>query len=826
MNNHFLTLTDLSKTYKLSSGDVYALSAISLSFPKSGFVFINGISGSGKTTLMNLLSGIDKPTDGKIFFGGKEISGFSEKEWAAYRNLEVGIVFQTFNLIDDSTVKQNLLLPLTIQGIDDETAEKTIEEALAYVGLPDFQNRKSAELSAGQKQRVAIARALIKNPKIILADEAMGNLDPVNSEAMLRLFSDIAEDRLVILISHDQVAAENYGDRIITLSDGKVISDIDNTKKKNLYNKDYQVDIEVNGEEDQLPLNKFNLKEEMMQKAEWNGSFFAELSMKLKVAYKNVDKPAKKKISNLQNGDAKPTKLPLKTTLLNAVYPIRKRVFRTILTIILIAFVCSLFHIAMIISTNDFNRVIADYVLDSEYEMVAVKQSIQTKDGEESITRGKQILEMIESVFGHEYAKRFSDRCYAVNNGREESLDLISAESEDVFEQLEVQGRWPHNGKEIVISKTAAISFDASIHDKIDINDVMYDICGICSGKIGGVQDKYAIVPSAVAESYLENKQSISLQGVDITCSTRVADYAYYSDSIGTILQLQDPVKLKWGRMPTANNEFLISDLIAAEMGDDLFTGSYAIEYRLPNLYDDKYNGLYGMVTNLFDFTGKKVEIVGVYDSEMYPDCSDFVVMDDVFQLLKRDYAQNLNYQDILVFTDGDLYEKINGMSDLGVEISEEEICDSLYEYKHMTETENIYLVLIIAVIAIMVVFLLISFLTYNVNDQSRRIGIFRVVGVSRKDVRRIYLINSFITSVFSVVLSCVSAVILTNLLNQFMQRASTNEWSQAVDTFVINYSYMAIRAILILILCVVVTIIPLRILFRKKVISLLAEQH
>lgn len=824
MNDIILSTTNLSKTYRASSGDVFALSDVSLSFPGKGFVFVNGISGSGKTTLMNLLAGIDTPTGGSIFFREKELTCASEKEWSAYRNLDVGIVFQTFNLIDDSRVEQNLILPLIIQGIDEITSRKAVEEALDYVGLPGFQTRKRSELSAGQKQRVAIARALIKNPQILLADEAMGNLDAHNSEAMLRLFNDIAQDRLVILISHDQVAASNYGDRIITLSEGKVISDVDNTKIKNLSNKSYRVGLEVNGDEDQLSLNEFNLKSEITRKAKWNGSFFEDISMRLKISHETENEPVKKEFVYLQTKDVKPTRFSFKTILSNALYPVRKRFFRTIMTVVLIAFVCALFHIAMIISSNDFNRVIADYVRDSEYDMVAVKQTAQTKSGEENITKGKQFLENINTIFGHEYAKQFSDRCYAVNTGIEESVDLISADSMDLFRNLDIQGSWPANDKEIVISRSAAISLNTPVQDKIEINGTLYEISGICSGKIGGIEGNYAIVPSKMSWSYLENRKSLSLEGVDITCSTKVSDYAYYSDSIGTILQFQEPVKLKWGRMPEKNNEFLISDLLATELGDTKFEGNLITEYRLPDLYDEKYNGQYGMVTNLFDYTGKKVAIVGIYDSETHPDCSDFVVRDEVFETLKKDYAENLNYQNILVFTNQDLYEKINRMSDLNMEISNEDICDSLYDNKHVTKTANDYLLLVIAVIAIMVFFLLISFLTYNVNDQSRRIGIFRVVGVSRKDVERIYLVNSFITSTISVVLSCVIAVILTNSVNRFMETVSKNEWSHAFDTFVINYPHMVIRAFLIIVLSLLVTIVPLKILFRKRIISLLNE--
>lgn len=225
-----LKIEGICKAY----GDFYALRDISIELPSSGFVFVNGISGSGKTTLMNLLAGLALPTSGNIYYNNHNIMQYTQREWAEYRNAVVGIVFQSFNLMEDMTVEENLLLPLYLQKIEFEEKKRCMQEILEYVGLLGYEKHKGNELSAGQKQRIAIARAMIKQPKIILADEATGNLDYVNSESILELFNSISKQCLVILISHDKSAAERYGDRIITLSNGVVISDIDNKLVKQL----------------------------------------------------------------------------------------------------------------------------------------------------------------------------------------------------------------------------------------------------------------------------------------------------------------------------------------------------------------------------------------------------------------------------------------------------------------------------------------------------------------------------------------------------------------------------------------------------------------
>ena len=168
-----ITIHNLHKTYNTG---VTALDHISLELPSTGFVFINGKSGSGKTTLLNLLAGLILPSSGEIFYENRNLLDFNAKEWSDYRNTTIGVVFQTFNLIDDLTVADNLKLPLLIQDLAEDEREARVDEILAYIELQKYKDYKVSELSAGQKQRIAIARAVIKRPKVIFADEATGNL--------------------------------------------------------------------------------------------------------------------------------------------------------------------------------------------------------------------------------------------------------------------------------------------------------------------------------------------------------------------------------------------------------------------------------------------------------------------------------------------------------------------------------------------------------------------------------------------------------------------------------------------------------------------------
>ena len=283
-----LKIDNLTKIYKNKQNSVAALNNISIELPETGLVFINGASGSGKTTLMNILAGLDSPTEGEMFLDDKNISKYSEREWDSYRNTMVGIVFQNFNLAEDMTVEENILMPLKIQKRDIKDYKSEIKKALEYVGLKGYEKRKNTELSAGQMQRVAIARAIIKKPRIILADEATGNLDPMNTTMILNLFNDISKNCLVILISHDRDLAEKYGDRIISLADGKIVKDIDNTKIKNLYQNPYEITIKTEDREETKDLDCFDIKEEIAGIGKWENNICRDMSFEISVQSKKV----------------------------------------------------------------------------------------------------------------------------------------------------------------------------------------------------------------------------------------------------------------------------------------------------------------------------------------------------------------------------------------------------------------------------------------------------------------------------------------------------------------------------------------------------------
>lgn len=219
-----MRIRGVKKIYKTDrKQSVEALNGVSFELSEKGMIFILGKSGSGKSTLLNVMSGLDKADEGEIEVGGKDITKLPDKELSNYRNSCCGFVFQEYNLIPELNVGENIMLTLQLQG--EREAERKVLEVLKQVDLVGYEKRKVTELSGGQKQRIAIARAIIKNPKIIFADEPTGALDEQTGQSVFDLLKKFSKDKLVVVVSHDRESAEKYGDRIIEISDGKIIRD-------------------------------------------------------------------------------------------------------------------------------------------------------------------------------------------------------------------------------------------------------------------------------------------------------------------------------------------------------------------------------------------------------------------------------------------------------------------------------------------------------------------------------------------------------------------------------------------------------------------------
>ncbi|GHG05466.1 ABC transporter ATP-binding protein [Thalassotalea marina] len=226
-----ITLENISKSFLTEDIETRALQQVSLTISQGEYLSLTGQSGCGKSTLLSLLGLLDSPTKGQYWLAGQDVSTLSRNERAAIRCKKIGFVFQSFNLISDLTVSENVMLPLTYQsGVTSSYIKDKVAEVLAKVEMSHRANHYPSQLSGGQQQRVAVARALVNTPDIILADEPTGNLDSKNAEAVMSLFDQLHQDGATIcMVTHDPKSAKR-AQRSLEMFDGQLVGDVKNTE--------------------------------------------------------------------------------------------------------------------------------------------------------------------------------------------------------------------------------------------------------------------------------------------------------------------------------------------------------------------------------------------------------------------------------------------------------------------------------------------------------------------------------------------------------------------------------------------------------------------
>lgn len=378
-----LETKELVKIYKPKKGvPVTALNKISLKFPEKGMVFLLGKSGSGKSTLLNVLGGLDKYDGGEIIIKGVSSKNFRQQHFDSYRNTYVGFIFQEYNVLDEFSVGANIALAIELQGR--RASDSEINDILKQVDLEGFGARKPNELSGGQKQRVAIARALVKKPEIIMADEPTGALDSATGKQVFDTLKKLSETKLVIVVSHDREFAEQYADRIIELSDGQVISDVElDGEAEPAETPD---GIEFCGNTVEVPAGYHLTEEDRTAINEYidklkSGELKLTVGEKSKTAarFKETD------VSKIKMGDGSgfkliKSKLPMSNAFKIGASGLKHKKIRLVITILLSCIAFGLFGLSDTFGAYNHVRTCTNSLIDSGVKSVAVAKSKKSGD--------------------------------------------------------------------------------------------------------------------------------------------------------------------------------------------------------------------------------------------------------------------------------------------------------------------------------------------------------------------------------------------------------------------------------------------------------------
>lgn len=378
-----LRFRQITKIYQTKGGtETRALDNVSVSFGETGMVFLLGKSGSGKSTMLNLAGGLDEPTHGEIVIMGKSSKNFSGSYFDSYRNTFVGFVFQEYNVLDEFTVEENVALALELQG-KTKSGDK-VREILDEVGLGEFAGRKPNTLSGGQKQRVAIARALVKEPKIILADEPTGALDSETGKQVFETLKKLSQTRLVIVVSHDREFAETYGDRIIELKDGKIISDVSRTDGNGANGATSKKQGELSHEEMFAKMRAFlksgegDSYEDFVRANQKDGHSVS--------AFAPTEEPTQKEYDESETKFIR-SRLPAKKAIKMGASGLKLKPFRLIMTVLLSVVSFMLFGLASTMMLYNEDEVLLNSFIASDCEYLIMGKHYEVRETYDTYTR-------------------------------------------------------------------------------------------------------------------------------------------------------------------------------------------------------------------------------------------------------------------------------------------------------------------------------------------------------------------------------------------------------------------------------------------------------
>ena len=727
--------------YRHKKNEIHVINDTSLKLDDTGLVALLGPSGCGKTTLLNTIGGLDNINSGSIFINGERISKRSSYNIDKIRNLNIGYIFQDYNLVDDMTVFDNVALSLRLCGIKDEDEiKKRVYYVLEKVNMYRYRNRHASMLSGGERQRVGIARAIVKDPSIIIADEPTGNLDSKNTIEVMNIIKAISKDRLVILVTHESELAMFYASRILRIEDGKIISDEvnehDNDLDYRMDNKIYLLDIKnhENIDSDKYNINYYSDNDNKLDITIVvnNGIVYIESKNKVDIIDNNSSielindhyKKLSKDIYNEYNFDFESIINKNNKKKYSSVYSIFKsikngfnkiRSYSTIKKVLLFGFLVSGMFVTYSASSlfalknikdSDFVTMNKNYlVIDNSKITVDKFKDIENNPDVNFVIPGKSAVNFNFKIDDY---YQTSDTVFTMG-GSLSSINMINKNNI-------IRGRMPNNENEIVIDKIIYNNLNTTIKCAgiLTINDILNRDVYIdsLSYKIVGIVDMGS--PSIYTyESEFTNIIALSKNDdiygsyIEESSTSNIYDYNIYKDSI----------KLKKGNYPVNDYEVIINDINSDE-------------YKIGKYVDYKVND-------------KKLKVVGYYTSS---DASmdKYLVNNNTIK-----YNNILNNKGVSIYAkDKELV--LNKYRNEKYNIKDSYIYSRDNYVKEAKENlkPSFIFAFIMVIVSLVEIYLIVrsSFLS-----RIKEVGIFRAIGVKKTDIYKMFLGEIFaITTIFS----------------------------------------------------------------------------
>ena len=768
-----LQIKNVKKSYTTGTFIQHALKGVSLDFRKNEFVAILGPSGSGKTTLLNIIGGLDRYDEGDLVINNKLTKKFKDTEWDAYRNNCIGFIFQSYNLISHITVLENVEMGMTLSGVSAKKRRKKALEVLDRVGLKEHAHKKPNQLSGGQMQRVAIARALANDPDIILADEPTGALDSKTSVQIMELISEIAKDKLVIMVTHNPELAKNYATRIIELKDGELISDSNPIKEEEKNNKKFNIKKTAMNFRTALNLSFNNIK---TKKGRTLLTAFASsigiIGIALILALSNgfdiqIDKFERNTLSSLpiiiseqsmELTEEKMAEINNDTTTDLESYSSEEYVYPTKPAT------------ETFMHTNLFDKNYIDYIEKIDNDLISGI----------SYTRATA-LNVIGNVNGT-YMQVPTNMGVFVSIPRKLDESSTNGVIEDNYDIL--AGRIPENKNEIilVIDSKNRISTDILSYFNLDASEEKIKFDDILNKEL----------------KLVLNNDYYKQVGDFYTLNTNYEEL--YNSENSETLKIVGIGRGREGNMLVASGyglgytEDLVNFVIEKNKDSDIVKKQSDVDYNV--LTGSKFTGddAESEKNNMLSYLGADIIPLAI---SIYP--KDFDSKDEIISYLDK-YNESKSDEEKIIYTDmGQMISSLSGSIMSAITV----------------------VLIAFSSISLIVSSIMIGIITYiSVLERTKEIGVLRALGARKKDIRRVFNAETFIIGICSGTLGIIIARILVIPANIIIKNLTDLK-----DVAQLN----PVHAILLIVISVLLTVIggaiPARVASRKDPVESLRSE-